>query len=158
MPDQDNATYKAMFDAVCQTLETMAFVEVIEQSEELELVIPTEANWVNILIHDPVQGELRLAMSQTLLSNMAADMFGIETDEVDENQCQDIIAEILNTLAGLFMTRLLPDDQTYQLGLPEPGVGPLPENEEGSIVWNLQVEGSPLLLVANGAGLTALNS
>ena len=157
MPHQDSVIYKAMFDAVCQTLEIMAFVEVTEQSKELEIEFPTEPNWVSILINDPVQGELRLALNQTLLSNMAADMFGIEADEVNENQREDIIAEILNTLAGLFMTRLLPDDQTYQLGLPEHGEGPLPEIEENAIIWNLQVEGSPLLLVANGASLIALN-
>jgi CheY-specific phosphatase CheX len=147
-----------MFDAVRQTLETMAFVEVTEQSEELELELPPEVCWVNILINDPVQGELRLALPQALLSQMTSDMFGIETEEVTENQRQDIIAEILNTLAGLFMTRLLPDDQTYKLGLPEHGEGPLPEAEEGSIVWKLQVEGSPLLLVANGSSLTTLNN
>ncbi len=157
MPHQDTAIYKAMFDAVQQTFETMAFVEVAEQSEELELEIPAEASWVSILINDPVQAELRLALTHSLQSTMAADMFGIEVEEVNENQRQDIIAEILNTLAGLFMTRLLPDDQTYQLGLPEPGVGLLPEIEQDAIGWNLQIEGSPLLLVANGASLIALN-
>ncbi len=157
MPHQDTALYKAMLDAVRQTFENMAFVEVTEQPEEIDLQIPTEAAWVSILIHDPVQGEVRLAMPQLLLQEMTADMFGIGNDEVTENQRQDIIAEILNTLAGLFMTNLLPDDQTYQLGLPEHGEGPIPANEEGSVIWNLQIEGTPLLLVASGIGLTTEN-
>ncbi len=157
MPHQDTALYKAMLDAVRQTLENMAFVEVTEQPEELELKIPDEASWVSILIHDPVQGEIRLAMPQILLQEMTANMFGIETEEATESQQQDIIAEILNTLAGLFMTNLLPDDKTYQLGLPEHGDGPLPENEDNAIVWNLQIENSPLLLVASGVGLVSEN-
>lgn len=154
MPHQDTALYKAMLDAISTTLENMAFVEVTEQPEELELLVPAQAAWVSILIHDPVQGEVRLAMPQPLLSEITANMFGIEADEIEENQKKDIIAEILNTLAGLFMTNLLPDDQTYQLGLPEHGEGDLPETEEGSVVWNLQVEEQPLLLTATGVSLT----
>lgn len=157
MPDKETALYKAMFEAVCTTFENMAFVEVIEQPEEANLQIPADAAWVSILIHDPVQGEVRLAMPQTLLTEMTANMFGIEATEVSESQQKDIIAEILNTLVGLFMTNLLPDDQTYQLGLPEHGKDQLPGYEEGSIIWNLQIEGAPLLLVASGISLTAEN-
>jgi CheY-specific phosphatase CheX len=154
MPHQDTALYKAMFDAVRRTFENMAFVEVSEQTEEVDQQVPTEAVWVSILINDPVQGEVRLAIPKTLLVEMTANMFGIEAAEVKEEQTRDIIAESLNTLAGLFMTNLLPDDQTYQLGLPEHGEGAIPEIEEGSIVWNLQIEGAPLLLVASGISLT----
>lgn len=152
MPHQDTPIYKAMFEAVRETFETMAFVEVAEQSDEVGITIPTEEIWVSILINNPLQGELRLALPQNLLTTMTADMFSIDSAEVEENQRHDILAEILNTLAGVFMTKLIPDDQTYQLGLPERGEGPIPENEEESLVWNLQIEGSPLLLVANGSG------
>jgi len=152
MPHQDTPIYSAMLEAVCDTFEKMAFVEVTEQSDELEQEIPSDAIWVSILIHDPLQGEIRLAIPQGLLTNMTADMFGIELSDVEEKQRQDIIAEILNTLAGLFMTNLLPDDQSYKLGLPEHGEGPIPEVEDGSILWNLKIEGSPLLLIVNGIG------
>ncbi|MCF6178732.1 MAG: chemotaxis protein CheX [Geopsychrobacter sp.] len=158
MPHQETATYKAMLDATRQTFENMAFVEVTEQSEELAFESPTHATWVSILIHDPLQGEVRIALPSALLTNMTADMFGIEIEEVSESQHQDIIAEMLNTLAGLFMTNLIPEDQTYQLGLPEHGEGPVPENEENAIVWNLQIEGEPLLIVANGNGFSAYNN
>ncbi len=156
MSHQDSPAYKAMFEAVRETFENMAFIEVSEQSDELDYEIPTEEVWVSILIHNPLQGELRLALSKEMLTTMTADMFNIETEEVEEKQRRDILAEMLNTLAGIFMTKFLPDDQTYQLGLPEQGEGPIPENDEGSIVWNLQIEGSPLLLVASGAGFNGL--
>ncbi len=152
MPPKDTPTDKAMLDAVCQTFETMAFAQVTEQSAELELEVGNESIWSSILVHDPVQGEIQMALPQALLTKIAADMFGIEQEEVNESQLQDIIAEILNTLAGLFMTSLLPDDQTYKLGLPEHGTGPLPEIETESIVWKLQIEGLALLLVAVGSG------
>ncbi len=157
MPHRESTLYKAMLDAIRTTLENMAFVEVAEQSEENLQPMPTDAAWVNILIHDPLQGEVRLAMPDSLLSDLTANMFSLEPEEVEDGQKQDIIAETLNTLAGLFMTNLLPDDQKYKLGLPEVGEGPLPENEEGAIVWHLQVEEQPLLLVASGASLTSAN-
>lgn len=153
MSQHKTALYKSMLDAVSQTLENMAFIEVTELSNEIEPTAIADVTWVSILIHDPLQGEIRMAMPRKLLTEMTANMFGIESSEITEEQEKDIIAEILNTLTGLFMTKLLPEDQTYQLGLPEHGEGPLPEIEEDAIVWHLQTEGSPLLLVATGAGL-----
>jgi hypothetical protein len=152
MPHKDTLIYKVMFEAVCETFENMAFVVVEKQSDEIVIEIPTEGAWVSILINNPLQAELRLALPQEVLTTMTSDMFSIDVADVEESQRQDVLAEILNTLAGVFMTKLLPDDQTYQLGLPEHGEGPLPVNEEESLVWNLQIENSPLVLVANGAG------
>jgi len=158
MPHQDTPIYKAMFEAVSETFENMAFVEVAEQSQEVGIEIPAEAVWVSILIHKPLQGELRLALPPELLTTITVDMFNLEPQDVAESQRQDIIAEILNTLAGVFMTKLIPADQTYQLGLPEHGEGPIPEDDEGAIVWNLQIEEAPILLVANGAGFMTFNN
>ena len=155
MASKDSEIYRAMFDAVSTTFENMAFIEIAEQPEESLMPLPEDAAWVSILIHDPLQGEVRLVMPQILLTELTANMFGLESEEVEDSQKNDIIAEVLNTLSGLFMTNLLPDDQTYQLGLPEHGEGAPPEIEEGSIVWNLQVEENPLMLVASGVSLTS---
>ncbi len=157
MPHQSTPAYRAMFEAACQTFENMAFVQVAEQADELNAEIPENPVWVSILVHDPLQGELRLALPPKLLESLTADMFGIEIDQVEIHQQQDIIAEILNTLAGLFMTKLLPADQTYQLGLPEHGSDELPQTEDDAIVLNLEIEQSPLLLVATGSGFMSYN-
>ena len=153
MPHRQTPLYQAMFSAVSQTLENMAFVEVTAQPEDTPKNLGATVNWVSMLIHDPFQGEIRLAMSASLLRELTANMFGLETDEVSQSQQQDIIAEILNTLTGLFMTALLPDDQTYQLGLPEHGAGEFPPVDEDSIAWNLEIEGQPLVIIGSGAGL-----
>ena len=150
MKQLKNNPYEAMLDAVRMTFENMAFLEVTEQSQEALLEMSPESDWVSILVHDPIQVEIRLVMTREMLSGMTADMFSIEIEEVTKFQRLDIFAELLNTLAGLFMTNLLPDDQTYQLGLPVLGVGMVPEIEEDSMVWRLQVEGAPLLVVASG--------
>ena len=144
---------QAMLFAARQTFENMAFVEVREQAAELSAQSPQDPVWACILINDPLQGEIRLTLPRELLIELAANMFGLETEEVTKGHQQDIIAEILNTLAGLFMTNLLPDDQAYKLGLPEHGTGESPPTEEDSVVWNLQVEQHPLILVAVGFSL-----
>lgn len=154
MPHQDSTLYKTMLDATRETFENMAFAEIAEQPEELTIELPAEAPWVSILVHDPLQGELKLAMSDTLLTEITSDMFALDKNDVEAAQKKDIIAELLNTLAGLFMTKLLPNDQTYQLGLPEHGDENM-EIEEGSVIWKLQIEEQPLIVVASGVSLTS---
>jgi len=150
--------YTAMLDAVRLTFENMAFVEVTEQFIEAPLDVPLDSAWASILIHDPILGELFLILPQNLLTSMAADMFGIEIAEITELQRRDIIAETLNTVAGLFMNNLLPAEQAYRLGLPEHGSGPHPEMDKEALVWNLQIEGIPLRVVANGNGFCAADN
>jgi CheY-specific phosphatase CheX len=157
MPYRETHLYQAMFNAVSQTFENMAFVEVIEQPENNRKKINGPVPWVSMLIHDPFQGEIRLAITTSLLRELTANMFGLEADEITQSQQEDIIAEILNTLTGLFMTALLPDDQTYQLGLPEHGTGDFPPVDEDSIAWNLEIDGQPLVIIGSGAGLLKAN-
>lgn len=157
MPHRPTPLYQAMFDAVSQTFENMAFVEVTEQPQDSPNKLGETAPWVSMLIHDPFQGEIRLALTASLLRELTANMFGLETEEITQSQQEDIIAEILNTLTGLFMSALLPDDQTYQLGLPEHGTGEFPPVDEDSIAWKLEIDSQPLVIIGSGAGLLKAN-
>ncbi len=150
--------YQAMQQAVSQTLENMAFMEVMEHFDP-DYEIPAEQlAWTSLLISDPVQGEVRLAMTKTLLEKLTAAIFALEPEEISQAQMDDILHELLNTIAGLFMTNLLADNQTFQLGLPEAGEGELPELEESAVVWKLMTaDEDPLQLFAVGVPLVALN-
>jgi CheY-specific phosphatase CheX len=150
--------YQAMQQAVSQTLENMAFMEVMEHFDP-DYEIPAEQlAWTSLLISDPVQGEVRLAMTKTLLTKLTASIFALELEEISQAQMDDILHELLNTIAGLFMTNLLADNQTFQLGLPEAGEGELPELEESGIAWKLMTaDEDPLQLFAVGVPLVALN-
>ncbi|MBN1956637.1 MAG: chemotaxis protein CheX [Desulfuromonadales bacterium] len=150
--------HEAMLNAVRQTLENMAFMEIMEGDQDYEIPVD-EAAWTSMLIHDPVQGEVRLAMPKAVLKKLTGNIFGLNEDEITENQMNDIINELLNTIAGLFMTNLLPDEQEYQLGLPELGEEELPEVDTDTIVWKLMTsDEEPLHLFASGASLVALKS
>ena len=155
---EHKAIYQAMINAACQTLENMAFTEVMEHFDPSYEIPTDDLGWTSMLIHDPVQAEIRLAMPLSLMKSLTSSMFALDEEEVTEAQTQDILNELLNTIAGLFMTNLIADDQEYQLGLPELGVGELPEVDADTIVWKLMTsDEAPMQIFAIGASLLALN-
>jgi CheY-specific phosphatase CheX len=155
---EHHSIYQAMINAASQTLENMAFTEVMEHFDLTYEIPADDLAWTSILIHDPVQAEIRLAMPQSLMKNLTSNIFSIAEEEVTEIQMQDILHELLNTIAGLFMTNLLDDNQVYQLGLPETGNGELPATDADTLVWKLMTgDEAPLQIYAVGASLLALS-
>lgn len=155
---EHKAIYQAMINAACQTLENMAFTEVMEHFDPAYEIPTDDLAWTSMLIHDPVQAEIRLAMPLSLMKNLTSSMFALDEADVTKSQMQDILNELLNTIAGLFMTNLLADDQEYQLGLPELGDGELPQVDADTIVWKLMTsDEAPMQIYAVGASLLALS-
>ena len=150
--------YEAMRQAVNQTLENMAFTEVMDHYDPNYEIPEDQLTWCSLLISDPVQGEVRLAMSKDLTKKLTVAIFALDPEEISQAQMDDTLHELLNTIAGLFMTNLLTDNQTFQLGLPEAGEGNLPELEENAVTWKLMTDDEdPLQIFAVGAPLVALN-
>ncbi len=148
----------AMRSAARQTFENMAFTGVLEHYNQDYEIPVSELIWASILIQDPVPGELRLAMPAPVLKTLTSAILGQADSEINQRQMNDVLFELLNTLAGLFITKLLREEQIFKLGLPEAGEGPLPELEEHAIVWKLMtLEEDPLQLIACGAPLMNLN-
>ncbi len=150
--------YQAMITAASQTLENMVFLEVMEHFDRSYEIPVEELVWTSLLINDPIQGEIRLAMPETLLKKLTGNVFGVGEDEITQPQMDDILNELLNTIGGLFMTNLLADNQEYRIGLPEQGEGPLPEVDADTIVWKLMTsDEDPLQIYACGESIVALN-
>lgn len=150
--------YQAMITAVSQTLENMVFMEAMEHFDRSYEIPEEELTWTSLLVNDPVQGEIRLAMPENLLNKLTSNVFGIDPEEVTQPQKDDILNELLNTIVGLFLTNLLADNQEYKMGLPELGEGPLPEVDSATIVWKLMTsDEDPLQVYASGASIVALN-
>lgn len=155
---EHNPLYQAMISAASRTMEDMAFMEVMEHFDRSYEIPVEELVWTSLLINDPVQGEIRLAMSKTLLAGLTSNIFALDEEEVTQLQLDDILNELLNTIAGLFMTNLLEDSQEYRIGLPELGMDELPESDTDTIVWKLMTDDeNPLQIFASGASLVALN-
>lgn len=147
---------QTLFQAVTETLENMAFVDVLpEPAPENGEDQQGERLTASLLIHDPVQGELRLDMPVPLLRALGETVFAMPAEELGESVPKDLLAEILNTIAGVFLTRLLPQDQPYRLGLPELESPPM-EEISASHTWFFTIEGMPFSLSASGENLLDL--
>ncbi len=152
-----NPLYQSMFDAVGKTLENMAFMEVMEHFDHSYEIPVDELAWNSLLINDPVQGEIRLAMSKIVLKKLTGNVFGIDEEEITQAQMDDILNELLNTIVGLFLSNLFEDDQEYKMGLPELGEDELPEIDANTIIWKLMTDDEDALQVfASGASLATL--
>lgn len=102
-----------------EAMENMAFVSIEESSKEECQEFDEERLNVHLLVTNPALLEMRLEMPRELLVQIVETMYTMDRDEINNQLVNDLLAEILNTLAGRFMTEALPADQTFSLNLPE---------------------------------------
>jgi hypothetical protein len=109
----DNAAQRAVTD----TLENLAFMEAFPVPEDIS---PGQALMTAaLLFHEPQQGEIRIAMPPTLLKKISQTVFGLPAEGTAVPEPKDLLAELLNTIAGRFLIELLPADLPFRIGLPE---------------------------------------
>jgi hypothetical protein len=102
-----------------ECLENMAFISLEPSSKDEVEEIGAQLLGVNLLITEPALFEMQLNASQELLYQIAENMYTMDRDDLSDDLINDLLAEILNTLAGRFMTEALPPETHYVLGLPE---------------------------------------
>jgi hypothetical protein len=107
--------------AVSETIENMAFMMVSTETENPETMQSDECLKTSLLILEPYPGELGLIMSKKLLSKIAVSVYSLGEEEITEDTLIDVISELLNTITGSLIRRILPDNSEYKLGLPESG-------------------------------------
>lgn len=143
---------EAMQAAVAGCLENMAFMEVFPA--EPDAPEPEDPVWVSLLVLEPTQGEFRLALSRALLEEIAANIYGFDS-EITEQQTADLLAELLNTILGRFMASILPME-TFKLGIPEAGTTEWPPIEPDALHWHFTAEEHSLSIIASGAPMLQL--
>lgn len=141
-----------MQTAVAECLENMAFMEVFPA--EPDAAEPEDPIWVSLLVLEPTQGEFRLALSRALLDEISANIYGPGT-EVTAQQNADLLAELLNTILGRFMSAILPME-SFKLGIPEAGTTDWPPIEPEAIHWHFTAEDHSLSIIASGAPMLQL--
>jgi len=98
---------------------------------------------------------MHLNASQELLYQLAENMYAMEREELDDQLINDLLAEILNTIAGLFMTAVLPSDTKFVLGLPKLSE----EIVDGSeLVFNYIAEDCPITVEIKATDIASLKS
>ncbi len=141
---------------VADTIESTAFTEV-QESEDIP-VYNDQVAVVSLLAHDPLQGEFLFFMEQGLLKHLADIVYGPLFGEVSEQNEQDFLAELLNTIAGRFLSDILSDDESFRLGIPEPASKPNEFPPLSARCFHFVIEGLFLSLCVSGESLLALSS
>ena len=138
-----------------ETLENMAFVGIEECTEAEAGELKQEMIGVNLLITEPELLEIRLDVSKELLYQIAETMYTIDRDELEDRLINDLLAEILNTLAGRFMSEILPAETNFALSIPE-----LTEEVEDTseLKYYYIAEDCPLTVEIKAAEIESLNS
>lgn len=130
-----------VLEAVSETFETMIFTQVFpfqtarnerrtmeeeggvsgidsagtESGEPL-----SKSYWTFIPVLSPVQGAMFMEIPSALAAEITKNLYGwMDESEMTEKVEQDALTELINTIAGRLMSLLLPEDRTFELGLPE---------------------------------------
>ncbi len=143
---------RAMRQAVVDTLENMVFMEVSPIPRESAAAPPEDLMSVGLLIHDPLQGELRLRMPRKLVALITAGVYSLEPEELTDQMLADNFAELINIIAGRFMCELLTDGRPFRLGLPEPEPEELDPSSSHRF-WSYAIDDLAFSITAMGQAL-----
>ena len=94
----------------------------VRRSIEDMIFLPVEKATMlmaSIQVLDPVKGRVGLVVDRRLARQMALDMYACEPKELTDQMVTDFVAELINTISGQMMSDVLPDEQLFQLGLPD---------------------------------------
>ncbi|MFH2129491.1 MAG: chemotaxis protein CheX [bacterium] len=139
-------------EAVRETIETMAFMEVMRGDK----ITPYDEHLVRlrveILVNAPFPGEIRLVLPKSLAMVFAQNMYSLDEQEVTDEIIADVLGEIVNIIAGRLIADILPGDQTFQLGLPQIGPDAFLETEAASLAIEFDAESTPFWVILFGDG------
>ena len=111
---------EGMTTAIAEVLENMAFMEVLPGGPENALDTEEPVFYTRLPIYKPNPSTVGLVVPQQLALDLAGALLMKEcTMEEDEFDVLDVLSELTNTLAGSLLTNLLPDLDSFELGLPE---------------------------------------
>ncbi len=115
---------EATCEAVCDTLEGMAFLELMRDSQ-----VPEDARsqgdllWASIELKEPFLGKLDIVCPRSLASAVAEAVYGEGAETLSKEKILDLLGEVANTVAGRLMNSIVSQESTFLLGLPKTGQG-----------------------------------
>lgn len=140
----------AIKDAVTECIENMAFMSVDTDIEEpVPDIAGEDAVIAHIQVLEPAAGELCLAMPRKTASELAKALFCITDHDLSDRLIGDLACELLNTISGRVMKRVLPAECLYHLGLPCMTKGYLAEMQPPFVHCRFMADGNLLAVTAN---------
>lgn len=147
METNDRKLKEIIVRGVTETIENMAFMEVLPVEEGLTDQIDDTAIRAALLVLEPKQGELRLMMPPVTATALACALYNIADTEITEGMLNDVTGELLNMIAGKVMKQVLPAESTFQLGLPEIGPDAFLKTESVFVQCSFTIDGSPCIIM-----------
>ena len=145
--------------AVIETFENMAFMEVVQKDEETPERETPDTLKATLLVHDPFPGELRLIVPKELAAEIGQVIYStIHDEEIADQVLFDVLAELLNTIAGSVVAEIVPEEQSFRLGIPEIGAEAFLEADIPSIRCGFELEGQYFTVIACGETFLGMES
>jgi hypothetical protein len=105
--------------AVTESIENMVFMVIDTDLNGLSEDIGCDPVMATLKVIEPRPGLLRLTMPKSTAIEISKNLYSISDSEPTEAVIQDVTCELLNTISGRVMKRVLPAECTFHLGLPE---------------------------------------
>lgn len=132
---------ETMVRAVIETLENTAFMEVSQIEQPASAPEKSNMLKVGISVHQPFPGALRLVMPSELVVTIAETLYNPGDQQEIDILLFDVLAELLNTIAGRVLAEVVSHEYTFRLGIPETGIESFAENDMPSVQCNFETEG-----------------
>ena len=113
----------ALDQAVAETFEAMAFLEVRREAGAAPAAGRQECRWAAVTIETPFRAELLLACCQDLLGEIAQCLHGERAAAEPDAIMSDIVAEMINVIAGRAAGLTAPSGMAVAVSLPRRGRG-----------------------------------
>ena len=123
---------KAIQGAVSETFENMAFIEAFRNDAGAGLGLEdATTHWARLEVETPVKGNVLVYCTARLVDQIGTAVFGGLPDDLQiKPVMMDVISEVLNTIAGRLMMRMVPGETTFTLGVPQAGMGKFQKSED----------------------------
>lgn len=109
----------ALYLALAESFEGMAFLEFDHWEEIDEAKESDDKQYIaSVDITAPFGAKLNLVCSEQFILNIIESITGEEAPG-DQSTISDTFKEILNTFAGRFLVKLLPENAEFDFGIPD---------------------------------------
>jgi hypothetical protein len=144
-PLKPDKARESLTQAVIKTFEEMAFIDVVESPGASGNLKYENGFCIDLL--KPISSKIILFLSEGLKKKIVENIFSTDTESLEVNQGDDCILEILNVLAGKFLSAYYGKNIEYKLEFPQVFMD-LDEKDE-YISVNLNAEGFDCKIILN---------
>jgi len=135
-PSLETVYQEDITQVIQEIFEMSAFMDVQLSSEDRPYDNSIERLRADILIFEPLPGEIRLILPRQLLCEITKNINGIQQMPGEESQI-DVLSELINVIAGRVIKFFIRNGEAFGMGFPRTGIYDVFLKTEGSVV-NMQ--------------------